>query len=172
MKTSASALLKKLPLLFCLHPIFEPFFLHCYYEGFCVSFGNILVKGSHGKNYRSTSGYVCRFLHWKPSTNKNTSYKASFLFTYLPTSEVTDNPDSSSAIVVFKNQRQGRDQYFCTVFGLYCQPTQQYEIQIKNLERVANATFYSHTVLQYKENYMFSFLKCSMITTFYINLKS
>lgn len=89
------------------------------------------------------------------------------LFIYPPADSRVHSPGSFFiSCCLFKNQRQGRDQYFCTVFGLYCQPGQQNELQTKNLESVAKATFYGHTILQYKENYTFSFLKCSTVTTF------
>lgn len=76
-------------------------------------------------------GYISR-LTLKPLTNKNIYCKIFnfkyilkiFNFIYLP-ADSSSHPDSFfNSHWCFKNQRQGRDQYFCTAFGFYCQPVQ------------------------------------------------
>lgn len=162
-------------MLFCLHPIFEP-------SSRSLDF-TLLKRGtqcllqqcaseSHGKKLPINKWIYSQILHQKPSRNKNISCEASCSVTYLLTPEFTVLILSYQPLLFQKPKAGQRSVFLHCVWSFFCQAVQQNELQMQNQRSTAKATFHGDTVLQYKENHTFLFLKCSMVTTFYLKLKS
>lgn len=121
------------------------------------------------KNYQLTSRYTQRF--YTENHHPTNHFTWRLLFSYLPADSRVHSPDSFlSAIVVSKTK--GRAEMGNSALRLVFFVKQCHRMNCRYTIREAQQRqHFTVTLLQYKENYTF-LLKCSMVPTFYLKLKS
>lgn len=166
-------------MLFCLHPIFEP-------SSRSLDF-TLLKRGTQcllqqcaserksffliGKKLPINKWIYSQILHQKPSTNKNISCEASCSVTYLLTPEFTVLILSYQPLLFQKPKAGQRSVFLHCVWSFFVKQCNRMNCRCR-IREVQQRQHFTVTLLQYKENHTFLFLKCSMVTTFYLKLKS